>query len=283
MSQTTFNKIVLLLLCALIIGFIEAAEIRHKLEQNEYDQDGEDKDYRIVGGHAVSINKHPHQISLRRRGCPECSYEHLCGGSIFSEDVIITAAHCIIDDVVNNYMVVAGTENRRGSDGSITRVRKIVVHPNYDTITNDYDAALLFLASPLPLNDVTIASIALTSTNPKAGDRAVVTGWGNTKAGGIPSSKLMEVEVPVVNHEECSEAYTPSPITDNMICAGILGVGGKDSCQGDSGGPFVIDEQLAGIVSFGRSCADPSYPGVYANVYTLGDWIIETVEKHESE
>jgi len=59
-----------------------------------------------------------------------------------------------------------------------------------------------------------------------------------------------------------------------MICAAVPG-GGKDACQGDSGGPLVVGGQLAGIVSWGLSCALPDYPGVYSNVYTLKDFITQ--------
>ena len=48
--------------------------------------------------------------------------------------------------------------------------------------------------------------------------------------------------------------------------------------QADSGGPLMILEnhryQLLGIVSFGRGCADPQFPGVYARVSELMDWIL---------
>ncbi len=36
--------------------------------------------------------------------------------------------------------------------------------------------------------------------------------------------------VPVVSNSNCDDAYGGS-ITSNMICAGLLNVGGKDSCQ----------------------------------------------------
>ena len=45
-------------------------------------------DGRIVGGYDTTIEDHPYQISLRW-------YEnHICGGSIISENFVVTAGHC---------------------------------------------------------------------------------------------------------------------------------------------------------------------------------------------
>jgi trypsin len=59
-----------------------------------------------------------------------------------------------------------------------------------------------------------------------------------------------------------------------MICAG-LDAGGKDSCQGDSGGPIVDASTgtLIGAVSWGTGCALAAFPGVYAHVGSLRDFI----------
>mmetsp|Transcript_32301 Transcript_32301/g.78834 ORF Transcript_32301/g.78834 Transcript_32301/m.78834 type:complete len:201 (+) Transcript_32301:2-604(+) len=58
---------------------------------------------------------------------------------------------------------------------------------------------------------------------------------------------------------------------------------GADSCLGDSGGPLFMkgksagEDRLVGLVSWGRGCAEPGYPGVYTNVPYFFDWIVETV------
>lgn len=47
------------------------------------------------------------------------------------------------------------------------------------------------------------------------------------------------------------------------------------SLQGDSGGPAVDKDSglLLGVVSFGVGCGRAGYPGVYARVAALRNWI----------
>jgi secreted trypsin-like serine protease len=70
-----------------------------------------------------------------------------------------------------------------------------------------------------------------------------------------------------------------------MICAGYP-EGGTDTCQGDSGGPLLVylpdgTPRLVGATSFGEGCAEPGYPGVYAEL--TGDPIRSWVAEHVPE
>lgn len=62
-------------------------------------------DGRIVGGVATSISDFPWQISLQRSG------SHSCGGSIYSNNIIVTAAHCLQSVSVSVLKVRAGSSN----------------------------------------------------------------------------------------------------------------------------------------------------------------------------
>ena len=48
--------------------------------------------------------------------------------------------------------------------------------------------------------------------------------------GGNSPDKLHDVMVPLVKNSDCDRAYG-GEITDDMICAGIIGEGGVDACQ----------------------------------------------------
>lgn len=229
-------------------------------------------DTRIVGGRDTSIEEYPWQITLRRKGSPELTFKHSCGGSVLNERVVLTAAHCIINRNPKEYVVVAGTSHKSGSDGVLTRVAKFVWHERYNSSIYDNDVALIHLESPLPLNHHSIVPVSLASEIPNAGDVVTITGWGALKEGGASPEVLQAVDIPIVSNEECAVKYDPSPILESMICAGIP-VGGKDSCQGDSGGPLVIKNVQYGIVSWGRGCARATHPGVYSSVANLKSWI----------
>ncbi|XP_028029960.1 trypsin, alkaline C-like [Bombyx mandarina] len=112
-------------------------------------------------------------------------------------------------------------------------------------------------------------------SNYNLGDNQVVwaAGWGVTRFGGSLSEQLRHVQVWVVNQSVCRSRYGGNTITNNMLCAGWLDVGGRDSCTGDSGGPLYHNNVVVGVSSFGNNCGHARYPGVYARVSRYTSWI----------
>ncbi|XP_034473364.1 trypsin alpha-3-like [Drosophila innubila] len=137
------------------------------------------------------------------------------------------------------------------------------------------DIALLQLNTPLELDD-RVKIISLASSEPKDGATGIVSGWGTTESEYQPL-RLKSVNVTIVPREECSQAYVDiMRINAEEICAADPG---KDSCSKDSGGPLVHNNELVGIVSLGKGCADPQYPGVYVNVAVMRKWIEKGANK----
>lgn len=234
-------------------------------------QSGDDEKS-IVGGNAASAGEYPHQISLQTR-----SGFHYCGGSLIDANWVLTAAHCVVGDSASSMRVEIGM-NRLSSGGEAFNVAQVIVHSGYNANTNQNDVALLRLSraatghTTIPLIDA--AAEAQYGT---PGTLATVTGWGDLSSNGGSPDALQEVDVPIVSNSVCDNAYTRENITNQMVCAGYIGQGGRDSCQGDSGGPLVVDvpggHALMGVVSWGYGCADPRYPGVYARVSQYNAWL----------
>jgi len=228
---------------------------------------------RIVGGTVAERGEFPWQVSWRSLG------SHSCGGSILSENWVLSAGHCCAGlgtgDIVAGGIDIyfpEGVEQHRTPDK--------FSHPDYDSATINNDVCLLKMDEPFEFNDEVMPIELDTSLDWSQGQTFTVSGWGSTFSGGFVVEKLHKVEVPFVSTDDCNASYNGNgySITDGMICAGEKG---KDSCQGDSGGPMVASVNgtsvLVGVVSWGIGCAQEGYPGVYARVANYVDWIEETM------
>ncbi|XP_049809526.1 trypsin alpha-3-like [Schistocerca nitens] len=217
----------------------------------------------IVGGTNVSIELVPWQVSVQTGG------SHYCGGSIISKSWVLTAAHCI--HVSKSYQIRAGTADLK--QGQLYSVVRKTIHERYNVLAYDCDVAVLKIRGQFKLGDK-VKIVRLATSRPQEGASVLVSGWGATSEGGSTSNFLLSTTVKVVSVYDCRRCYPSVGLTNTMMCAGVP-AGGKDSCQGDSGGPLVHGKKLVGVVSFGKGCARPGYPGVYADVVSLRKWITQ--------
>lgn len=161
-----------------------------------------------------------------------------------------------------------------GTGGQVVKVKQIHQHPQFSTVTIDYDLTVLELDSDLTVDNATPIPLINSDEHVWPGSNATVTGWGYIAEGGTVSKQLQVVNVPVLPQFICSLFYGESLITDRMMCAGLV-EGGKDACQGDSGGSMVVDGVLVGVVSWGHGCARPLYPGVYSKISAIRTFIYD--------
>ncbi|XP_014271508.1 venom protease [Halyomorpha halys] len=238
---------------------------------------------RIVGGVEAELGAWPWiaVLGYYRRS----SIKWDCGGSLINHRYILTAAHCV--SPVPPAKVKLGEHNLHREDDEAVEfnIEKTIIHPQYSILNYANDIALIRLQRDVDFSD-TVKPVCLPQTDALRsskfeGKYPYVIGWGHTTNNGPKSDVLQQVQVPVVENENCTKAYKKMQysITGNQICAGKEG---KDSCQADSGGPLLLPDAeryyQIGIVSTGYKCGEPDYPGVYTRITSYLDWINNNIE-----
>ncbi|USQ84185.1 serine protease [Streptomyces phaeoluteigriseus] len=224
----------------------------------------------IVGGTTTTTTAYPFMMQIT-----DASQNQFCGGTLVSATKVVTAAHCMVGETTSSVRVVGGRTYLNGTNGTVSRVSRIWLHPDYTDATNGDDVAVLTLSTSMPYTKASYVTSSQTSLY-AAGTTARVLGWGTTSASGSSSNQLRTATVPIVSNPSCASSYGSDFVASDMVCAGYTS-GGVDTCQGDSGGPLLIGGVLAGITSWGEGCAEAGYPGVYTRLTTFSSLVTAQV------
>ncbi|CAG2114071.1 unnamed protein product, partial [Medioppia subpectinata] len=220
---------------------------------------------RVAGGDPTAKGEWPWMVKLyfcSRIKNSEKLQCNGCGGSLISDQWIMTAAHCIdTKDNENKTTLIMATV---GGDDPLTQrnftfdttKNNLHIHESYMDVTGSpYDIALIKLDVKLSLNN-NIEPVCIFTTKLPDISKCVATGYGTTESGE-------------------SSRFDPSI----QLCAQNQFIG-NDVCHGDSGGPLTCEIGnnvwvQTGIVSFGEGvlCGKQKAPAVFTRVDAFKDWI----------
>lgn len=241
----------------------------------------------ITNGFSIEIQNVPYQVSIQNKS----NGSHFCGGSIINNKYVLTAAHCVDGTNASDITLNVGfsLQNNPGNNLQSYNARRIVVHPNYNNGTNDFDVAVIEIDGVFSFNG-SVQPVELISPQNLAsetiGNQVRVSGWGWTvpNQSGV-ANQLQAVDVPIISNQQAdNQLDISSPnhpeLTQRMLSTGAVGMDRQGACHGDSGGPLVFrqngqnDIQI-GVVSWGvpRCIGGENSPSVYARLSQLVSWI----------
>lgn len=302
------------MLLAGLSGLVSAAPLKKEVATSGDDASTASVDIdqamsRVVHGEAVKSAADWQFVVDLSQAKDFVSKTRFCTGTLIRDNVVLTAAHCVLNngDMGDGTFATAGRinlqdEHSDNSGSETLRAVAAVAHPEYTGLGSPKDVALLLLESSAKKNVVKLAD-----ATPDEGTETTVVGYGLSVLGTVEAthnrvevlpSKLQMTKLRIEKRDFCDESRPgmsapmtqegqSSPVTaEGMLCtSGVKH--GSSACRGDSGGGlFALRKKggkkeavQVGIVSYGDAQCMSEDSGIFTDVASVRDWIDHTADR----
>ncbi|XP_020799632.1 serine protease snake [Drosophila serrata] len=245
----------------------------------------------IVDGTPAEPKEFPHAARLGHRDANN-EIKWFCGGTLISNRIVLTAAHCFYTNLGAVNVVRLGelefdtdTDDAEPEDFGVSR---LIEHEEYRDPALYHDIGMVRLDREVKFN-LYKHPACLPFDDGEQHETFIAIGWGQKAFARKESKKLLKVQLRGYGQRclETTDANEELPNGFNttiQLCIGSKD--NKDTCNGDSGGPalayhkvFTCMYHVMGITSGGVSCSTPDIPSAYTRVHYYLDWIKRELAK----
>ncbi len=232
----------------------------------------------VIGGSQAPPGSFPYMALVRFE---HGSQSYPCSGTLVSSDVVLTAAHCVMDLSSGTLRGPAGfsvlTREGGRSRGRVSRVSRVAIDPALLWLVPSEtpvraDAALLRLSAP-----VSAPPVRLAREVPAAGTPVLMVGWGRTAPGGELPKAPHSGKALLGDPAYCSSQFDGFD-SSALLCA-VDPAHRYSTCDGDSGGPLLAAARgggrpvEVGITSFGEAGCSTEAPQFYTRADYIAPWV----------